>query len=128
MDRFEPNAEASERRAFEALLNFVIVAFPELLSRKSVPGTSVLRPRPVALKVTPGMLRVDLPVSLKISLRLSPFSRLMPLKDASWAVVLICVMMLLYWLTRFARIVCDAGSTTGGATAPKVKVPVPAPG
>ena len=33
------------------------------------------------------MFRVDLPVSLNVSLRLSPFNRLMPLKDESCAVV-----------------------------------------
>src|ERR1700709_750483 len=71
------------------------------------------------------MLRVDLPVSLKVSLRSSPFNRLMPLKDESCAVVVICVMMLLYWLTRLARMVCEAGSATGGATAPNVRVPAP---
>ena len=59
------------------------------------------------------MLSVDLPVSLKVSLRLSPFSRLMPLKDASCAVVVICAMMSLYWLTRLARMACEAASATG---------------
>ena len=42
----------------------------------------------------------------------------MPLKEESCDVVVICVMMLLYWLTRLARIVCEFGSTTG--------VPLPA--
>src|ERR1700738_3838904 len=65
------------------------------------------------------MLSVDLPVSLKVSLRTSPFNRLMPLKDESCAVVVICAMMLLYWLTRLARMACEAGSATGadGVTA-----------
>src|SRR3954467_13471522 len=69
------------------------------------------------------MLRVDLPVSLKVSLRSSPFNRLMPLNEASCEVVVICVMMLLYWLTRLARMVCDAGSATGAVAAPKVALP-----
>src|SRR5450759_4600189 len=63
------------------------------------------------------MLSVDLPVSLKVSLRLSPFSRLMPLKEESCAVVVICAMMPLYWLTRLARMVCEAASAIGGAAA-----------
>src|SRR6476660_2476789 len=65
------------------------------------------------------MLSVDLPVSLKVSFRLSPFSRLMPLKDESCAVVVICERMLLYWLTRLDRIACEAASATGedGVTA-----------
>src|SRR3984893_12336701 len=48
IDRFEPSAEASERSAFDALLSLAIVALAKLLSRKSVPATSVDRPRPGA--------------------------------------------------------------------------------
>src|SRR5260370_669818 len=59
------------------------------------------------------MLSVDLPVSLNVSLRLSPLSRLIPLKEASCAVVVICAMILLYWLTRLARMACEEGSATG---------------
>ena len=83
-----------------------------------MPEASGARPRPAALKITPLIVSVDLPVSLKVSLRSSPFSRLMPLKDASCAVVVICVMMLLYWATRLARMVCEAASASrvaGGA-------------
>src|ERR1019366_6826318 len=69
------------------------------------------------------MLSVDLPVSLKVSLRLSPFKRLMPLKDASCAVVVTCAMMLLYWLTRLERIACEAASATGAVAAPNDAVP-----
>src|SRR6202022_4164339 len=71
------------------------------------------------------MLRVDLPVSLKVSLRLSPFKRLMPLKDESCAVVVICAMMLLYWLTRLERMACEAGSATAALTVPTVAPVVP---
>src|ERR1700682_1542818 len=73
------------------------------------------------------MLSVDLPVSLKVSLRLSPFSRLMPLKDESCEVVVICVMMLLYWPTRLARTACEAGSATGAAATENVAVPAVPP-
>ncbi len=66
---------------------------------------------------------VDLPVSLKVSLRSSPFKRLMPLNDASCDVVVIWVMMLLYWLTRLARMVCEAASATGATAAPNVAEP-----
>src|SRR3954471_13176535 len=59
------------------------------------------------------MLSVDLPVSLNVSLRTSAFSKLMPLKDASCAVVLICEMMPLYWVTKLARMACEAASATG---------------
>src|SRR5438876_5066997 len=128
IDRFEPRVEACVRNASDALVTLAIVALAEALSRKSVPGTSEARPRPAALKVTPLMVRVDLPVSLKVSLRSSPFSRLMPLNEASCAVVVICVMTLLYWLTRLARMVCEAASASGWPAAPKVNVPVPAPG
>src|SRR4051794_17472860 len=96
IDRFEPKAEAWERNELLAALSEVRTLFAEPPSRKSVPPTSAARPRPVALNVTPLMLSVDLPFSLKVSLRLSPFSRLMPLKDASCAVVVICAMILLY--------------------------------
>src|ERR1700737_1172787 len=71
------------------------------------------------------MLSVDLPVSLKVSLRLSPFKRLMPLKEASCAVVVICAMMLLYWLTRLERMACEAGSATAALTVPTVAAVVP---
>src|SRR5450631_3303730 len=78
------------------------------------------------------MLSVDLPVSLKVSLRLSPFNRLMPLKDESCAVVVICATMLLYWLTRLERIACEAASATGATAAandvePEVPPTVTAP-
>src|ERR1700724_6531 len=69
------------------------------------------------------MLSVDLAVSSKVSLRLSPFSRLMPLKDESCDVVVICVMMLLYWPTRLARVACETGSATGAAATENVAVP-----
>src|SRR3954464_15120537 len=78
-DRLEPSAEASVRSVVLAEPSLVSTPFAELLSRKSVPETSEARPRPAALKVTPVMFSVDLPVSLKVSLRLSPFKRLMPL-------------------------------------------------
>src|SRR5438874_8517677 len=128
IDKFEPRVEACVRNAFDALVILAIVPLAEALSKKLVPETSEARPRPAALKVTPLMVRVDLPVSLKVSLRSSPFSRLMPLNEESCAVVVICVMTLLYWATRLARIICEAASATGAATAPKVKVPAPAPG
>ncbi len=35
------------------------------------------------------------------------------MNDASWAVVAICCRMLLYWLTRPARVACAATSATG---------------
>src|SRR4030088_1425428 len=71
------------------------------------------------------MLSVDLPVSSKVSLRLSPFSRLMPLNEESCDVVVICVMMLLYWFTRLVRMACEFASATGALpVAPKVAVPV----
>src|SRR3954454_2218121 len=126
-DRLEPSDEASVRSVVLALEILVSVALAELLSRKSVPEVSKARPRPAALKVTPLMFSVDLPVSLKVSLRSSPFKRLMPLNDASCEVVVICVMMLLYWLTRLARMVCDAGSATGTVAAPNDAVPGVAP-
>ena len=57
----------------------------------------------------------------------------MPLKDKSCAVVVICWMMLLYWLTRLARRVCEEASATGapavppvGVTSAKVAVPLSA--
>src|SRR5713226_8304544 len=124
IDRFEPSADASVRSVVLAAPSRVSALFAEALSRKSVPATSEARPRPAALKVTPLMFRVDLPVSLKVSLRSSPFSRLMPLNEESCDVVVICWMTLLYWATRLARMVCEAASATGAATAPKVNVPV----
>ena len=66
------------------------------------------------------MLSVDLPVSLNISFRVSPFNRLMPLKEESCAVVLICASTLLYCATRLARVACEFGSATGGGAAPPV--------
>src|SRR6202011_2527720 len=95
----------------------------EALSRKSVPAVSDFRPRPFGLKVTPVIVEVDLPVSSNTSFRESPFSRLTPLKDASCAVVVICVMIWLYWLTSDERVACDTGSATAAVTAPKVAVP-----
>src|SRR4029079_10333185 len=69
------------------------------------------------------MFNVDLPVSLKVSFKLSPFSRLMPLNEESWAVVEICVMMSLYCFTRLERMACEAASATGAVAAPNDAVP-----
>src|SRR6266852_1474332 len=121
IERFDPSAEASERSVLEAVSSVVRTLFAELLSRKSVPTVRVARPRPASLKVTPWMLRVDLPVSLKTSFSVSPFSRLMPLKEASCEVVLICASTLLYCETRLARVACELGSTTGGAAVTPLK-------
>src|SRR6266403_3114439 len=133
IDRFGPSVEASVRSAFDALLILAIVALAEALSRKSVPATSGARPRPAASKVTPWMFRMDLPVSLKVSLRSSPFSRLMPLNEASCEVVVICVMTLLYWVTRLARMASNAAAATGfpalppaGVTSANVPLPLSA--
>src|SRR5260221_11683542 len=67
------------------------------------------------------MLSVDLPVSLKVSFRSSPNSRLMPLNEESCAVVVICAMMLLYWATRLARVVCEIGSASGAPAGAPVR-------
>ena len=64
------------------------------------------------------MVSVDLPVSLNVNFRSSPFSRLMPLNDASCDVVVTCVTMLLYWLTRAARAACEAASASGAPAVP----------
>ena len=69
-----------------------------------MPAVRVERPRPAVLKVTPVMFSVDLPVSLNVRFSVSPFSRLMPLKDESCDVVLICCRTLLYCATRLVRV------------------------
>src|SRR5258705_3986736 len=120
IDRLEPRADASVGSVGLAAPSRVSALFAEELPRKSVPLVNEARPRPAASKVTPWMFRVDLPVSLKVSLRLSPFSRLMPLNEESCAVVVICWMTLLYWLTRLARMVCEAASATAAVTVPAV--------
>src|ERR1700738_1198137 len=71
------------------------------------------------------MLSVDLPVSLKVSFRSSPNNRLMPLKDESCAVVVICAMMLLYWLTRLERMVWLGRSATAALTVQTVTAAAP---
>src|ERR1700730_1852021 len=68
------------------------------------------------------MLSVDLPVSLKVSFRSSPNNRLMPLNDESCDVVVISSMMLWYWATRLARVVCEFGSASGAPAVPPVGV------
>src|SRR6201999_4006908 len=116
IDRFEPSDEASVRSVVEAALSCDNTVLAELLLRKSVPAARLDRLRPAVLKVTPVMLRVDLPVSLNTSFRVSPFSRLTPLNEASCAVVLICASTLLYCETSAAREDCELGSTTGPVT------------
>src|SRR5580692_876477 len=121
IDRFEPSAEASVRSVVEAALSCVNTVLAELLSRKSVPAVRLERLRPAVLKVTPVMFRVDLPVSLNTSLRVSPFNRLTPLNEESCEVVLICCSTLLYCATRLARVACEVGSATGAAAAALAK-------
>src|SRR5690348_1948890 len=96
MDRLEPSADASERNVLDAAFKLVNTLLVAPLSMKSTPVTRLLSPRPAELNVTPLMLSVDFPVSLKTSFKVSPLSRLMPLKEESCAVVLICARMLLY--------------------------------
>src|SRR4249919_3787388 len=115
-ERFEPRAEAWVRSKPLAAPSLVSAALADELSRKSVPEVSEARPRPAALKVTPLTFKVDLPVSLKVSLRSSPFSKLMPLNEASCDVVVICVMMSLYCFTRPARMACEPASATAATT------------
>src|SRR3954468_5899512 len=96
IDRLAPKAEACDRSVTLAALSFVSTGVVAALSMKSVPEVSAARPRPAGLNVTPLSVDVDLPVSLNTSFSESPFNRLMPLKDASCAVVVICEMIWLY--------------------------------
>ena len=64
-----------------------------------------------------------MPVSLKVSLRSSPFSRLMPLKDESCEVVVICAMIPLYCATRDARVFCELRRRQAGSHRTVVDVP-----
>ena len=105
IDRLAPKAEACDRSVMLAVLSAVRTLPVRTLSVKSVPGVSGARPRPAGLKVTPAIVRVDLPVSSKIIFSELPSSRLMPLKDASCAVVVSCWMIWLYW--------ADEGRTRG---------------
>src|SRR6476619_3658322 len=83
IERFEPSAEACDRNISDALLSLVIVALAKALSRKSAPEVSGPRPRPGALEATPLEVGGGLAGFFEVSLRSSPFSRLMPLKDES---------------------------------------------
>src|SRR5204863_275020 len=125
IDRLAPKADACERSVVLAVLSFDSTALVALLSMKSVPEVSAARPRPAGLNVTPLIVDVDLPVSLNTSLSESPFNRLMPLKDASCAVVVICEMIWLYWVTSDARVACDTASVTVAVPAtPSAPAPV----
>src|ERR1700761_8578812 len=115
IERFEPRFEASARSVEDTVLNVFSVLLADALSRKSVPEVNVVRPRPAVLNDTPVIDRLDLPVSLKDSFNVSPFSRFTPLNDASWVVALICASTLLYWATRLARAPCAFGSDTAAA-------------
>src|SRR5216684_502748 len=121
IDRFEPSVEASARNVVEAAVSEVSTLLAELESRKSVPAVRFAIPRPASLKVTPVIFNVDRPVSLNTSFRVSPFNRLMPLKEASCEVVLICASTLLYCATRLARVACELGSATGAAAVAPLK-------
>src|SRR4051794_16038945 len=127
MERFEPRVEASERRVLEAEFRLVSTLLVAALSMKSVPCTRPARPRPFELKVTPVMLRLDLPVSSNTSLSWSPFSRLTPLNEASSEVVSICVRMLLYWDTRLVRVAWATASATGEVAFDHVSADVSVP-
>ena len=56
------------KRKVEALVRLVTTLLVAALSMKSTPLERFARPRPAALKFTPVMFNVDLPVSLKVSL------------------------------------------------------------
>src|SRR5450755_2458204 len=70
-DRFEPSDDASDRSVLEATFIVVTTLLVAPVSMKSTPDSRLLRPRPAELNVTPLMLRVDLPVSLNTSLRIT---------------------------------------------------------
>src|ERR1700704_6462276 len=94
---------------------------------KSVPLARFARPRPAALKLTPVMLNVDLPVSLNVSLSWSPASRLTPLNEASWAVVGIWARMSLYGFPRLRRTDCADRSMPGAEGVEKLTDDGPVP-
>src|SRR5579871_2190398 len=104
IDRLAPKAEACDRSVTLAVLSTANTLLVVLLSMKSVPAVRLDRPRPAGLNVTPEIVSVDLPVSSNTSFSSSPLSRLTPLKEASCAVVVICVRIWLYWVTRLARV------------------------
>src|SRR6201999_2405940 len=118
IERFEPSAEASERSVLEADDSEVSALLADELSRKSVPETSVDRPRPAALKVRPLIESVDLPVSLNTRFNVSPFNQLTALNEESCAVVLICASTLLSCATRLAWVAWTPASATGAGPAP----------
>src|SRR5438552_7459403 len=89
IERLAPNAEACERSVLLALLSAVSTLPVNTLSMKSVPAESDETPRPFGSKLTPAIVNVDLPVSLKISFSELPAKRLIPVNDAACAVVLI---------------------------------------
>src|SRR5580698_10924161 len=120
IERFEPRLEASERSVLLAEFRLVSTLLVEELSTKSVPCVSADKPRPAELKVTPEIFRVDLPVSSNTSLSWSPFKRLTPLNEESCEVVSICCRMLLYWVTRLARVAWALTSATGAEAVEKV--------
>src|ERR1700682_727635 len=124
MDRFEPKADAWDRSKVEAVVRAANTLLVAELSMKSVPAFRFDRPRPVTPKVTPWMFSVDLPVSLNTSFSLSPPSRLTPLYEASWAVVVIWSMMMLYDETKPARVVWATVSAMGADGVVKVSAVV----
>src|ERR1700733_768717 len=126
IDRFEPRLDASELSVVEAWFSCANTALAELLSRKLVPAVRLERPSPASLKVTPVIASFEAPVSSNVRFRVSPFRRLMPLKDESCAVVLIFCRTVLYCATRLARVACEFGSVTGAAAVRPAKgLPVP---
>ncbi len=57
------------------------------------------------VSVTPDTVTLDVPVSFIVTVRLSPFSRLMPLKPESPASLSIWVRIESNWVARLARTV-----------------------
>src|SRR5215510_9063353 len=110
-----------------AVLRVASTPLVEALSTKSVPTVRFDRFRPAAVKVTPVMLSVEVLFSLKTSLSVSPFKRLTPLNEASCAVVVIWLRMLLNCDTRPARVDEEVASATGPAAVVKVRADVIVP-
>jgi hypothetical protein len=87
-ERFEPNFEAWARNV--SCAPFRSASAVLILPSVWKVSTELEMPRPFELKRTPVMPRLEVESSLKVTVRLSPSSRLMPLKLASMASWSIC--------------------------------------
>ena len=107
-DPIAPKVVEAVCNCVSALLTLLSAALTSLLDWKS--PLLAATPSPEEVRSVPLMVTVDVPVSLSVTGRDEPVSKLIPLKPASWAARSICVTSELNCAARLVRVLSGYNS------------------